>query len=67
MISRLIFCALVGGFGLSSTYPAAPQPLTSSQLQAKAKYKSVSNMCKHKKKSKTARELCQRWEEQQNG
>lgn len=64
MISRFIFCAVVGGVSWSSTYPATPKPLTAAQMQAKAKYKSVSNLCAKKKKSKTVKELCQRWETQ---
>jgi len=64
MISRAIFCALIGGFGLNSTYPEPPKPLTSAQLQMKAKQKSISNVCNGKRKTKTVKELCKRWEEQ---
>jgi hypothetical protein len=64
MISRFIFCALVGGFGLNSTYPEPPKPLTAPQLQAKAKKKQLSEICAGKKKSKTVKEMCKRWEEQ---
>jgi len=31
-------------------------------LQAKAKYKSVSAVCAKKKKTKTVKEMCERWE-----
>jgi hypothetical protein len=34
-------------------------------LQAKAKYKSVSAVCNKKKKTKTVKQMCKRWEEQQ--
>jgi hypothetical protein len=54
----------MGGTGLSSAYPEPPKALTAAQLQAKAKYKSVSSLCQKKKKSKTVKELCQRWETQ---
>jgi len=62
MISRFIFCALVGGFGLNSTYPTPSVPLTAAQLQVKAKQKSISNVCNGKRKTKTVKELCKRWE-----
>ena len=64
MISRIILCIAMGGTGLSSAYPEPPKALTAAQLQAKAKYKSVSSLCQKKKKSKTVKELCQRWETQ---
>ena len=67
MISRAILLSAVMGWSGSNLYPNTPQPsvpLTSAQLQAKAKYKSVSNVCRHKKKSKTVRDMCKRWEEQ---
>jgi len=69
VISRIIFCVMVGGVGANNLYPNTPQPnvpLTSAQLQAKAKQKSVSNVCKGKRKSKTVKDMCRRWEEQQN-
>ena len=68
MISRAILLSAVmgwsGGNLLPTTEPA--KPLTTAQLQAKAKYKSVSNVCKGKRKSKTVKDMCKRWEEQQN-
>ena len=63
MISRFIFCAVVGGVSLNSTYPVASKPLTAAQMQAKAKYKSVSNLCAKKKKTKTVKDICERWEQ----
>ena len=40
-------------------------PLTSSQLQVKAKEKSISEMCDRKPQSKAAKDLCRRWRKQQ--
>jgi hypothetical protein len=40
------------------------KPLTPAQLQIKAKQKSISNVCKGKRKSKTVKDLCRRWENQ---
>lgn len=39
-------------------------PLTSSQLQAKVKMQSISNMCK-KQKTKTVKRICKRWAKQE--
>lgn len=65
MIDRLVLGIMLGITGWNGLYPSAPAepaPLTSTQLQAKAKYKSVSNVCNKKKKSKSVKELCERWE-----
>jgi hypothetical protein len=65
MIDRLIvasICIWLGVTGLISDPPK--QPLTPSQLQAKAKMQSISNMCK-KRKTKTVNQICKRWEKQQ--
>lgn len=65
MISRIILCAAMGGFGLNGLFPdppKEPQPLNAAQLHAKAKQRSMSNICNGKKKSKTVKEMCQRWE-----
>lgn len=64
MISRIILCAMMGGVGLNNLYPDIPKPLTAAQLQAKAKKKQLSEICAGKKKSKTVKEMCKRWEEQ---
>jgi hypothetical protein len=64
VISRVILCVVMGGVGLNNIYPEPPKPLTAAQLRAKAKQKSVSNVCKGKKKSKTVKEMCKKWEEQ---
>jgi hypothetical protein len=62
MISRIILCVAMGGAGFTNMFPDTPQPLTAAQLQAKGKYKSVSDVCKGKRKSKAVKELCERWE-----
>jgi len=64
MISRVILCVMMGGVGLNNMFPDTPAPLTAAQLQAKAKQKSISNVCNGKRKTKTVKELCKRWEEQ---
>jgi hypothetical protein len=64
MISRVILCVMMGGVGLNNMYPDTPAPLTTAQLQVKAKQKSISNVCNGKRKTKTVKELCKRWEEQ---
>jgi hypothetical protein len=67
VISRIILLSAVVGWSGINLLPATAEPvkpLTSAQLQAKAKQKSVSNLCQKKKKSKTVKELCQKWGEQ---
>ena len=65
MISRAILLSAVmgwsGGNLLPTTEPA--KPLTTAQLQAKAKYKSVSNICQKKKKNKAVKDMCKQWEQ----
>ena len=62
MTERLLMAALC--FWLASF--ALPKPLlTPSQLQVKAKEKSISEMCDRKPKSKEAKDLCRRWKKQQ--
>jgi hypothetical protein len=52
----------MGVSGWTNLFPDTPKPLTSPQLQAKAKDKSVSEVCeKPKKQSKTIKQLCKRW------
>lgn len=60
MIDRLILSAVLGTAGWHGLFPEPPAPVS---LQAKAKYKSVSNVCAKKKKTKTVSEMCKRWEE----
>jgi hypothetical protein len=65
MLDRLILSAVLGTVGWQSLFPDTPQPLTAWQLQAKAKEKSISEMCDRKPKSKQAKDLCRRWKKQQ--
>lgn len=62
MISRIIFCVAMGGVGLNNMFPDPPAPLTAAQLQVKAKQRAISNICNGKRKTKTVKEMCQRWE-----
>jgi hypothetical protein len=61
MIDRLILSAVLGVVGFNGLFPDPPQPVTSWQLQVKAKKASKSEMCAKKKKSKTVQKLCERW------
>ena len=63
MIDRLILSAVLGTVGFNGLYPDPPQPPT---LKQKAKERSISNMCDRKQKSKTTKDMCKRWKEQQN-
>jgi len=63
MISRVIFLCAVIGFTTSNLLPVKQEPvkpLTPAQLQAKAKYNSISNVCNSKRKAKTNKNLCRR-------
>ena len=66
MIDRLILSAVLGTVGWNGLNPEPPPPPTPMSLKAKAKYKSMSAVCAKKKQSKTVKEMCKRWEEQQN-
>ena len=66
MIDRLILSVVLGTAGWHGLYPDPPAPPTAMSLQAKAKQKSMSNMCAKKKHGSQATELCKRWKEQQN-
>lgn len=61
MIDKLILSAVLGTVGFNGLFPDPPQPLTPTQLQVKAKGKSISEMCDRKPKSKSAKDLCRRW------
>jgi len=61
MIDKIIISAVLGAVGYQGLFPDPPQPLTPWQLQVKAKEASKSEVCNKKKKSKTVKELCQRW------
>ena len=63
MISRVVLCVMMAGVGLNGLLPEPPKPLTAARLQAKGKQESISNACKGKRKSKTVKEMCKRWEE----
>ena len=63
MIDRLILSAMLGTIGWNGLFLKLPAPMT---LQQKAKYKSVSAVCDKKKKTKTVKQMCERWKEQQN-
>jgi len=65
MIDRIIISAVMGVSGWHGLFPDTPKPLTSWQLQQKAKEKSISEMCDRKPKSRQAKDLCRRWEKQQ--
>ena len=70
MIDRLILSAVLGTVGFNGLFPDPPLPPTPLTLKQKAKQKSVSAVCERKgkrKQSKTVKEMCQRWGEQQNG
>ena len=68
MISRVIFLCAVIGLSINNLLPETVQPakplkpLTPSQLQAKAKQTSLSKVCKGKRKTKTTKDLCRKWE-----
>ena len=62
MIDRLILSAVLGTAGWHGLNPDPPQPPTASQLMQKARDKSVSDVCAKKKKTKTVKQLCERWE-----
>jgi len=62
MIDKIILSAVLGTLGYNGLFPDPLQPLTPWQLQVKAKEGSKSEVCNKKKKSKTVKELCKRWE-----
>ena len=65
IFDRLLVAAVCGWLGVTGLLPAdPPKPLTPAQLQIKAKQKSISNVCKGKRKSQTVKDLCRRWENQ---
>ena len=61
MISRVVLCLCMAGFGVNGLLPADPQPLTGQQLQAKAKWASKEKVCAKIKKRKKTIELCKKW------
>lgn len=66
MISRAILLSAVMGWSGSNLIPPTekpPTPLTAQEIRDKGRTKSVSNVCNKKRKSKTVKELCERWEQ----
>ena len=63
MIDKIIISTVLGMVGFNGLFPDSPQPLTPWQLQVKAKQGSKSEVCKKKKQSKTVKQLCKRWGE----
>jgi len=64
MIDRLILSAVLGTVGFNGMFPE-PKPLPT--LKQKAVYKSMSAICERKgKQTKTVKQMCDRWREQQN-
>jgi len=65
LISRIIFCVMLGVMGLIGLLPEPPVQKT---LKQKAKEKSVGAVCmKKKKQTLQVKQLCKRWEIQTNG
>jgi hypothetical protein len=64
MLDRLILSAVLGASGWHGIIHVNLHAaiLTAGQIREKAKLASVSAMCNKKPKSKTARDLCKRWE-----
>lgn len=65
MISRAILLTTIIGWSGASLIPPTvepPKPLTAEEIRNKGRTKSVSNVCAKKKKTKTVKELCERWE-----
>lgn len=73
MLDRLILSvamAVTGWNGLFPEPPAVQGPLTTKQLKQKTKERQLSALCERKKGQKQSRrikEMCERWERQQNG
>jgi len=64
MIDRLILSAMLGTVGFNGMFPE-PKPIPT--LKQKAVYKSMSAICERKgKQTKTVKQMCDRWREQQN-
>ena len=63
MISRTILLSAVIAWSGAGLLP--PEPLTAAQLRDKARHKSRSDVCAKKKKTKTVKELCNKWGEAQ--
>jgi hypothetical protein len=60
LISRIIFCVMLGVMGLIGLFPETPEPpkpLTGAQIQMKSKLRSIETMCE-KRKSKKPNKFC---------
>lgn len=60
IFDRLLVVAVCGWLGVAGVLP--PVPMTAAQMQAKAKRAQTSEICERKKKTKTVKEMCRRWE-----
>lgn len=63
MISRIILLSAAIAWSGAGLLP--PEPPTAAQLRDKARHKSRSDVCKAKRKTKTVKELCNKWGESQ--
>ena len=64
MISRVLLLGTIIGWSGSTFIPSAAvlnTPLTTQQLMVKAKKKAISDLCLKKKKSKSVKEICDKW------
>jgi len=68
VLDRLILSAVLSTVGFNGLFPDPPPPPAPLTLKQKAKMKSISGVCerKGKKQSKTVKQMCNRWREQQN-
>jgi len=60
IFDRLCVAGVCGWLGVTGLLPI--EPLTPAQMQAKAKNAQTSEICERKKKTKTIKEMCRRWE-----
>lgn len=73
MLDRLILSVAMAVTGWNGLFPEPPKdqgPLTTKQLKQKTKERQLSALCERKKGQKQNRrikEMCERWEKQQNG
>ena len=68
MIDRLVLSVALGVTGWNGLFPDPPAPPTPPTLKAKAKERSLSQVCSRKnnrKQSDTVKRICREWKEQQ--
>jgi hypothetical protein len=68
MIDRIILGAVLSVTGYHGVFPDPPSPPTPLTLKAKAKERSLSQVCSkksNKKQSETVKRICKEWKEQQ--